>query len=151
VVSGRDLSSLLQLTRASHPLVLIGSHGAESSIADAEHSLSDDDTSRLRALVDDLSELVDRHPEARLEHKPSAVVLHTRGMPGDAARAVTTDGEQIAAEHDGVRTTPGKNVLEMSVTEAGKGASLLELADELGATAILYAATTSPTSAPSPS
>lgn len=139
VVSGRDLSSLHQLTRATHPLVLIGSHGAESSIADAEHALSDADSSRLQALVDDFDELVHRHPEARLEYKPSAVALHTRGMSHDAARAATQEGQQVAAEHDGVSTTPGKNVLEMSVTKAGKGASLLDLADELGATAILYA------------
>lgn len=139
VVSGRALGSLHQLTRATHPLVLIGSHGAESSIADAEHHLSDADSGRLEALVADLTELADRHPQARLEHKPSAVVLHTRGMPEDAARAATQEAQRLAAEHDGVRTTPGKDVLEMSVTEAGKGASLLDLADELGATAILYA------------
>lgn len=139
VVSGRALGSLHTLTRATHPMVLIGSHGAESSIADTAHRLEEHEHERLRGLVADLDALVAEHPGARLEHKPSAVVLHTRGMTGPAAAAVVEAGAGVVARHTGVSLTPGKDVLEMAVTEAGKGPALLGLAEEIGADAILYA------------
>lgn len=139
VVSGRALGALHTLTQATDPMVLIGSHGAESSLADAGHRLSEEEHGRLSALDEDLDALLDEHPEARLERKPSAVVLHTRGMEQDAAVAATEAGAQVAARHTGVSTTPGKDVLEMAVTEAGKGPALLELADSVGADIILYA------------
>jgi len=139
VVSGRALQALRTLTGAGDAIVLIGSHGAESSRSAVEHQLTPQEQDQLGALEQDLHEGLDDHPHARLEHKPSAIVLHTRGMPSGAADAATRVGEQVAARHTGVHTTPGKDVLEMAVTEAGKGPALLDLAEAVGAQAILYA------------
>lgn len=139
IVSGRALQALRTLTGAQDPIALIGSHGAESSRSAVEHRLTPQEQHRLGALEQDLHDGLDEHPHARLEHKPSAVVLHTRGMPSGAAVAATRVGEDVAARHTGVHTTPGKDVLEMAVTEAGKGPALLDLAESVGAQGILYA------------
>ncbi len=139
VVSGRALQALRTLTEAGDAIVLIGSHGAESSRSAVEHRLTPQEQHRLGALEQDLHDALDDHPHARLEHKPSAVVLHTRGMPSGTADAATRVGEHVAARHTGVHTTPGKDVLEMAVTAAGKGPALLGLAEAVGAQAILYA------------
>lgn len=139
VVSGRALEALRTLTGAAHPVVLIGSHGAESSVSDVKHSLSEQEQERLDALEQDLLSGLEDHSDARLEHKPSAIVLHTRGMQSAAADGARQVCEEVAGRQAEVHVTPGKDVLEMSVTEAGKGPALLDLADAVGAQCILYA------------
>jgi trehalose 6-phosphate phosphatase len=139
LVSGRALAPLRQLTGATDPLVLIGSHGAESSLSTVSHALTDEERARYDALDEALEGLLHRHPEVRLERKPSALVLHTRGLAEPAARAALDAGAELASGHAGVTVTPGKDVLELAVSEAGKGPALLDLAAAVGAEAILYA------------
>ena len=139
LVSGRALAPLRHLTGATDPLVLIGSHGAESSLDDVTHRLTDAERARYVALDDDLAVLLAEHPRARLERKPAALVLHTRGLPSGVAEAVLQAGAELAGRHDGVSVTPGKDVLELAVSRAGKGPALLDLAETIGADAILYA------------
>lgn len=139
VVSGRDLATLRNLTGASDPIVLVGSHGAESSRDDTGPLLTEAEQQRLTALSQDLGDLLDDHPQARLEHKPSARVLHTRGLSDHAAAEAASAGAAIADRHDEVTVTEGKDVLEMAVTRAGKGPALVELAQSIEADAILYA------------
>ncbi len=91
------------------------------------------------ALDDDLAVLLAEHPRARLERKPAGLVLHTRGLPSGVAEAVLQAGAELAGRHDGVSVTPGKDVLELAVSRAGKGPALLDLAETIGADAILYA------------
>jgi trehalose 6-phosphate phosphatase len=141
VVSGRDLATLTELTELSESSVvtLIGSHGAESSIGThAERGLDDDRASTLRALTADLADVVESHPGARLEHKPTATVLHTRGQQPAAAEAATTAALEVAGRHSGVRVMRGKSIVEMSVVEADKGSALMALKDSVGADRLAY-------------
>lgn len=140
VVSGRDLATLGQVTSLGPEVTLIGSHGVETSRADedGEDLLDDVERARLDALDADLGQLLDRHPEVRLERKPTSRVLHTRGLDEDVATAALAAGERLLERHPGVHATPGKDVLEMSVTEAGKGHALQALARAHHAEAILY-------------
>ncbi|MGB3686692.1 MAG: trehalose-phosphatase [Ornithinimicrobium sp.] len=138
LISGRALSTLHELTKAEESVVLIGSHGAERSRV-GELSLSAQEHVRYDTLHTELRDLLADHPQARLELKPAAVVLHTRGLPVDVARGVTGEVLTLAEQHEGVVVTRGKDVVEMAVTTADKGSALLDLARSVGADVIVYA------------
>jgi trehalose 6-phosphate phosphatase len=141
VVSGRDLDTLTRLTDLpkSSPVTRIGSHGAESSaVADPQPALDPARESTLRALTDELAEVVASHPGARLEHKPTATVLHTRGQTAEDAEAAVTAALEVAARHTGVSVLEGKSVVELRVVEADKGSSLMALKAGLGADRLAY-------------
>ena len=140
VVSGRDLETLTHLTGlASDGLVTrIGSHGAQSSRSLATGTLTSDQHDLLGRVTTDLEELVGSHPDVRLEHKPTATVIHTRGGDAMEAESAIEDAYEIARRHSGVTVLSGKDVLELSVVPADKGSALRALADEVGADAILY-------------
>jgi len=138
LVSGRALGPLRQLSGAADPIVLIGSHGAESSRR-AELALSEQDQQRFDSLAERLEDLRAEHPRARVERKPAALVLHTRGLPAADAEAATDAARELAGRVPEVRITAGKDVLEMAVTAADKGAALLDLAAAVQATRIVYA------------
>ncbi len=138
LVSGRALSSLRQLSAAEDSIVLIGSHGAESSRAE-DIALDADEQERFDHLDHELQDLLREHPQARIERKPTALVLHTRGMPKGAARAATSAVVDLVEHRDGVTIVCGKDVVEMAVTQADKGAALLDLATSVGADVIVYA------------
>jgi trehalose 6-phosphate phosphatase len=144
VVSGRPLESLRALLTPPPGVVLVGSHGAEID-ADglAAHDTGRRDRARPTALDDDEQRLLDRvralvgavvaaHPGTRLEVKPAAVALHTRGTEraqADAARSEVLAGP---ARLPGVHLLEGKEVLELAVTDATKGRALRRLRGELG-------------------
>lgn len=136
VVSGRALDTLDTLTGARPPVVLIGSHGAESSRH--EQRPDEEATRRLVDLDQAVAPILAEHPGVRLERKPTSLVLHTRGLESDPAGRALAAGAELAQRHEGVTATPGKDVLELAVTEAGKGPALLRLAEEEGADAVLY-------------
>ena len=138
VVSGRDLETLTTLTGLGGSRVTrIGSHGAETS--DATTTLDHQQRSALDAVVADLESLLPGHPGASLEHKPAAVVLHTRRM-GDAAAARAAEEAALAVttRHPDLHVLHGKHVVEVSVVPADKGTALVALRDEVGATAVAY-------------
>jgi trehalose 6-phosphate phosphatase len=77
----------------------------------------------------------------RLEHKPSAVVLHTRGVEPSvaaAAAAAATAAYEVGGRYTGVHVLPGKDVVELTVLEANKGSALVELARATSSDATLY-------------
>ncbi|GAA1155334.1 trehalose-phosphatase [Ornithinicoccus hortensis] len=137
VVSGRELAVLRQLSGAAEPLLLIGSHGAEASW-EQDGAPDADALERLEALAHGLERIAGTHPGIRLERKPTALAMHTRGLPGDVAADAVQAASALARQHPGVHVTPGKDVLELAVTEAGKGPALLALAQRLGAGSVLY-------------
>ena len=138
LVSGRALSTLQQLSAAEDSIVLIGSHGAESSRAE-DVALDADEQERFDHLDRDVQALLRDHPRARIERKPTALVLHTRGMSSDDAQAATCAVVDLVDDRDGVRIIRGKDVVEMAVTQADKGTALLDLASSVGADVIVYA------------
>jgi trehalose 6-phosphate phosphatase len=139
VVSGRDLETLTSLTGlAGSSVTRIGSHGAQTS-AMASTALDHDQQSALGAVVGDLEALLPDHPGASLEHKPAAVVLHTRRMDdAGAARAAEEAALEVTSRHTDLHVLHGKHVVEVSVVPADKGTALVALRDEVGATAVAY-------------
>lgn len=148
VVSGRDLATLAALTgiAAHEEVTLIGSHGSETSMdedtslnpAPVADLLDAEATARLTVVSDELEAIRSRYPAVRLEHKPSAVVLHTRGVDPSVSRAATTAALEVAERHAGVHVMPGKNVVELTVLEASKGTAVVRLARASGTDATLY-------------
>jgi trehalose 6-phosphate phosphatase len=139
VVSGRDLETLTTLSGLEDsPVTRIGSHGGESSADSASPTLTQAQRSALADLTADLDEVARAHPGARLEHKPAAVVLHTRGMGGAAARAAEAEALEATTRHTDSHVLHGKHVVEVSVVRADKGTALLALRDTVGADAVAY-------------
>ena len=140
VVSGRDLDTLTSLTDLQDSEVTrIGSHGAESSTHEAgQRALGQPEAERLEALVADLATVAADHPGAGLEHKPTAVVLHTRGMEPEPAEAAEAAAQEVASRHTEVQVKNGKHVVEMSVVHADKGTALMALRDAVGAESVVY-------------
>lgn len=140
VVSGRDLAVLTQLTSLPQdsPVTRIGSHGAQTSRDDAADDLDADERRLLDTLTRDLHAVLEQHPGVRLELKPKAAVLHTRGEDPGVADAAARAALGVAERHTGVKVLRGKDVVELSVVTADKGTALLALKDELGAQALAY-------------
>lgn len=138
VVSGRDLETLAELTGlGGSATTLVGSHGAETSRADSGLVTPEVTArlARLRAAVEE--DVAGSDPRIRLEHKPTAVVLHTRGLTEDAI-ATAADIATRSADRDGVSLLSGKGVHELSVVRADKGTALTALAADLAVDATVY-------------
>lgn len=139
VVSGRDLDTLSTLTGLGDSAVTrIGSHGAQTSADGAARDLDEGQAAALEHLVGELASLAADHPGTALEHKPSAVVLHTRGMDADAAESAELAAYAMAEQHPDVKVMRGKRIVEMSVLHADKGTALLALRDDVAADAVVY-------------
>ena len=63
--------------------------------------------------------------------------MHVRPVPDRAAAALLLE-EARAAVDSSLTLKPGKDVLEIAVTDAHKGAALRRLVDELGVVGSLY-------------
>ena len=146
VVSGRDLGTLRELTgiTVDEPIVLIGSHGAESSSPAVREAMeaaavTPDDEVTLAELRTDIEALVkEHHPEAGIEYKSAAVVVHVRGLPRETGDAAIADARRVALDHPGVKVLKGKSVLELSVSHADKGSAVTALGRHVGAGARIY-------------
>ncbi|WP_369140125.1 trehalose-phosphatase [Modestobacter versicolor] len=132
LVSGRGVEDLQLTSAITGPYRWIGSHGAEfdGPLAGELRAARDE-------LAGSLAPLVDAVPGARLEVKPAAVAVHVRTVADPAAaRALLERAAAAGGPHHTAK--PGKDVLELAVTDADKGTALLRLRDELGARAVLY-------------
>ena len=144
VVSGRDLATLTELTGLDGSTVTrIGSHGGESSVADSDGPggpvLDDGQRAHLADLTQELERLCAGLGDGvYLEHKPTAVVLHTRRMEDGPAAEAEQAALEVAARHTGLHVLHGKQVVEMSVLQADKGTALVALRDAVGATHVAY-------------
>lgn len=143
LVSGRALDDLATVAAPPPGVHLVGGHGAEhgrmtaSGLQRAPLELPPAAAERLRHLADTVTALV-TGTTARVEHKPTSVVLHTRTAdPADAERltaAVTALGHDCDAD-----VLAGKDVVELSVLAVHKGQALRELRDRLGVTQVFFA------------
>lgn len=132
LVSGRGVEDLRTTSGLDGPFRWIGSHGAEFD-GPLQHDLAD----RRDVLRDQLAPVVAGVPGARLEVKPASVAVHVRQV---ADRAVGTALlEHVRSIVDPSLTSkPGKDVLELAVTDADKGSALRRLRADLGAAVALY-------------
>lgn len=140
LVSGRALGTLgpLSGTAAYPQVILIGSHGAESTEPGWEMPLSPEQAGPLTVMDGHLRALQARFPEVRLEEKPTSVVLHTRGIDPLVAATVGVEACEVAATLPGLRVLTGKDVLEFTPLTVDKGTAVANLARRLDATAVVY-------------
>jgi trehalose 6-phosphate phosphatase len=133
LLSGRNRAALAEVSGAGAPVVLVGSHGSEWE-GGFDTPLDDDEEALLARVGATLGEIVSRTPGAHVESKPTAAVLHVRPVSDPALRAQAT-AEALAgpAALDGVFVTEGKNVVEIAVREASKGAAIERLVEQTGA------------------
>ena len=132
LVSGRGVDDLRTTSGFTGSYRWVGSHGAEF-----DGPLSDELTDRRDDLATRLSELVGRTPGARLEIKPASVAVHVRQVQDRAAAAALLEQARVVADSS-LTLKPGKDVLEMAMTDADKGTALRRLRDELGSAGALY-------------
>jgi trehalose 6-phosphate phosphatase len=132
LLSGRGVEDLRRTSGLTGSFRWIGSHGAEF-----DGPLTGDLAVARDELVTALAPLVDAVPGARLEVKPAAVAVHVRTVAEPAAGLALLERAAAAAgPHHTAK--PGKDVLELAVTDADKGTALLRLAAELDADRVLY-------------
>ena len=132
LVSGRGVADLQRTSGLSGDFRWVGSHGAEF-----DGPLTGELADRRDRLAERLTPLVERVEGAWLETKPASVAVHVRPVEDRAAAALLLEQARNAADSS-LTLKPGKDVLEIAVTDAHKGAALRRLADELGAAASLY-------------
>jgi trehalose 6-phosphate phosphatase len=132
LVSGRGVADLQKTSGLSGPYRWVGSHGAEF-----DGPLTGELAARRDALVVLLRPLVEGTAGARLEVKPASVAVHVRQVTDRAAAAALLAQAQSRADSS-LTLKPGKDVLELAVTDADKGSALRRLAGELGTMATLY-------------
>jgi trehalose 6-phosphate phosphatase len=134
LVSGRGVADLQATSGLTGPFRWVGSHGAEF-----DGPLSGDLAVRRDELVAALAPLVAAVPGARLEVKPAGAAVHVRTVTDrEAAARLLADAAAGPGADPSLTAKPGKDVLELAVTDADKGSALLRLRDELGATGVLY-------------
>jgi trehalose 6-phosphate phosphatase len=132
LVSGRGVADLQATSGLSGPYRWVGSHGAEF-----DGPLTGELAARRDALVARLQPVVAGTAGARLEVKPASVAVHVRPV-ADRAAAAALLAEARSRADSSLTLKPGKDVLELAVTDADKGSALRRLAGELGAVATLY-------------
>ncbi|GAB77843.1 trehalose 6-phosphatase [Austwickia chelonae] len=140
LVSGRELAVLRELSGVGDdpPIVLIGTHGAQSTRRPGSGSLTDAQRSLLAQIDQALQEVCSAHEGSRVERKPAAVVLHTRGMaePGNS-RALAAAAE-VHEHFPGSHGLHGKDVFEIGVVRADKGSALADLAEETSSEGTIF-------------
>ncbi len=78
-------------------------------------------------------------PGAHIESKPTAAVLHVRPVSDPALRETAmTQAMAGPAAREGVFVTEGKNVVEIAVREASKGAAIERLVEQTGAEVAVF-------------
>ena len=146
IISGRDLGFLRSVVDTDRTKLLSGSHGAELDLhplgpdaGDTAIRLSGEQLVALDRAVDAVREVVDRYPGAKAELKPAGVCLHTRPMKDQSLsdQALAEMLERFEAL-DGLRITPGQQVMECSVLSATKGEGVEALLRATGADAALF-------------
>jgi len=132
LVSGRGVEDLQRTSGFSGPFRWIGSHGAEY-----DGPLTGGLAGRRDELTALLAPEVERTPGARLEVKPASVAVHVRQVADrEMAAALLARSRELA--DSSLTMKPGKDVLEIAMTDADKGSALRRLVTDLGVAAAVY-------------
>lgn len=122
LVSGRALADLAAVSGLGPPVRLVGSHGLEPD--DGPVPLDDGQRARLDRLTTDVDALVDGQVGVRTERKPAGVAVHVRGAAPEVGTQVLDSLREGPAAAPGIVSTPGKQVLDLAVTDMNKGIAL---------------------------
>ncbi len=136
VISGRSLRDLATLSRFPEEIRLVGSHGSEFDLGFSAE-LSDELIERRRQITEAVQDIGARHG-ARVEGKPTGVVLHFRGLPEEVAAAARAEVVRGPAALPDIKTRNGRDVLEMSVIQTNKGWALDTIRSQVGASAVVF-------------
>ncbi|MEZ5380014.1 MAG: trehalose-phosphatase [Acidimicrobiales bacterium] len=136
VISGRSLRDLATLSRFPEEIRLVGSHGSEFDLGFSAE-LSDELIERRRQITEAVQAIGARHG-ARVEGKPTGVVLHFRGLPPEVADAARAEVVRGPAGLPGISTRNGRDVVEMSVIQTNKGWALDTIRSQVGASAVVF-------------
>ncbi len=132
LVSGRGVADLQATSGLSGPYRWVGSHGEEF-----DGPLVGELADRRDALAQMLAPVVNGVPGARLEVKPASVAVHVRQVQDRPAAAALLEQARTLVDSS-LTLKPGKEVLEIAVTDADKGTALRRLVADLGAAAAMY-------------
>jgi len=132
LVSGRGVEDLRATSGLDGPYRWVGSHGAEY-----DGPLTGELAEHRDALARRLATAVDGVPGARLEVKPASVAVHVRQVSDPATGVAVLEHARTLAG-PALTVKPGKDVLEVAVTDADKGSALRRLRADVGAAAALY-------------
>ncbi|MCT1804261.1 trehalose-phosphatase [Corynebacterium sanguinis] len=131
VLSGRHLEGLRRVVGLEKPVVLVGSHGAETTAGAPQLAPAD------RAYLDDIARQLEAiaTPPAFVESKPYQRVIHVAALAETdpelaedilaRARALATPGRPVLSGH---------NIVEFSAIEVTKGSWLREHKKDFAAT-----------------
>ena len=137
IVSGRSLLDLIALTGLTDEVSLVGSHGSEFEPG-VITGVEGDDLAVLAHVTSLVRALADAVPRARVETKPASVAFHTREVdpmlvPDLVASVLTGPGSV-----PGVSVKHGKDVVELTITDAHKGTALRRLRHDLGVGMVVF-------------
>jgi len=136
LVSGRALLELTAMTDLGPEVILVGSHGAEHGDYVA---VAPTRALALEQLLRDVRAITDGVAGVVVEEKAMGVAVHVRRSSRADAERVTSEVVAGPSTRAGVRTTHGKEVVELSVVEADKGRALDRLREETAADAVVFA------------
>ncbi|MEJ6550732.1 trehalose-phosphatase [Corynebacterium sp. USCH3] len=146
LLSGRNLEILEPVAEAlavaapaPGDILLVGSHGAEP--ADATSSGLDEGQRTLLTTLGGMAEdFASRDAGMWVERKPFAVGLHIRGAADRRTGLTAYEEFRLAAQKlDGVTVTPGKDIVEVSVSPVTKGSYLEAFIDRSQPDAVVFA------------
>ncbi|SDR70606.1 trehalose-phosphatase [Corynebacterium timonense] len=121
VLSGRHLDGLRSVFPLGDPVVLVGSHGAETTAGGPQ--LTPDDRAFLHRIEATLADIAE--PPASVEVKPYQRVLHVAALAEtDPGRAESLLRRALAIDAGGRPVIAGRNVVEFSALETTKGSWL---------------------------
>ena len=133
VVSGRALSDLRDRVDVAG-VHYIGNHGFEHAVDGEIEVLPSGDAGSVP--IDDAREEIERRladvPGAHVEDKNLTATVHYRKTPAEQVDAVRDVVEDVVAQSDGLKTTDGKEIVEVRPTiEWDKGHAVEWLAEDL--------------------
>ena len=114
ILSGRHLEGLMRVCPLRDPVMLIGSHGAETHLGQEPEN-----SAGLRAIEEEIQKV---SPAIEIETKPFHTVAHVAAVAEqDPAQASELLDRVEALDPHGLRVTRGKNIVEFSATTETKG------------------------------
>jgi trehalose 6-phosphate phosphatase len=147
LLSGRNLEILqpvAEVTAVADPspgdILLVGSHGAEPADTSATaNGLSEEKRTLLTTLGELAETFATRDPGVSVEYKPFAVGLHIRGAEDRRVGLTAYEEFRLAAQQlEGATVTPGKDIVEVSVSAVTKGSYLQAYMRRTGPDAVLF-------------
>lgn len=147
VITGRPAHTAVQLggfrgRPGLERMVVLGQYGVERWDAATDEFVIPPDPGQIGALEAEIGPLLAELglPEARVEHKGRAIVVHTRQLDdAEGAFARLAGPLSDLAQRHGMLVEPGKNVLEIRSPGVDKGVALRDIVAETGARQVVFA------------